>query len=179
MTSPLVEAWSSFLGRWPWDWFCTLTFRDLVHPESADKRFRLFVSQMNRRLYGARWWKHAQGVRWVRASEPQRREVLHYHALLGGGGLASLRRLSWMDAWNEIAGFARIEPPLSGNAVRGYCAKYVVKGGEIDIGGPLERPPPLLFSPGWAEVAACPEDTRSGVVPCRASQSVALDVRRS
>jgi hypothetical protein len=165
---PLQEAWTEFLSRWQWDWFCTLTFRDQVHPEAADKRFRVFVSQINRQLFGVRWAKHQKGVRWVRAMEKQRRDVIHYHALLGGGGLSDLRRLSWMDRWNELAGYARIEQPRDGNAVRSYCAKYVIKGGEIDIGGPLAEGPPSLFDASSTGVA---DDARKDPAagPCRAS----------
>jgi len=135
----LTQAWQDLLGRWRWDWFATLTFRgDAVHPEAADKRFRTWISKINRSLYGPRWSKQGTGVRWVRALELQRRGVIHFHALLGGDGLSDLRRLSWMDAWDELAGWARIEPPRSSEAVRAYCAKYVVKGGEIDLGGPLQ-----------------------------------------
>jgi hypothetical protein len=94
------------------------------------------VSDINRELYGRRWRKRGQGVRWVRAMEMQRRGVPHFHALLGGDGLDELRRLSYMDRWNQLAGFAKIEPPKDGGAVRGYCAKYVAKGGELDLGGP-------------------------------------------
>ena len=75
----------------------------------------------------------------MRALELQRREVLHYHALLGGAGLEEQRRLSWMDEWDELAGYARIEPPRGSSAVRRYVSKYVVKGGDIDLGGPLGR----------------------------------------
>jgi len=48
----LRDAWIALLGRWEWEWFCTFTFRDLVHPEAADKRFRVLISQANRVLYG-------------------------------------------------------------------------------------------------------------------------------
>jgi hypothetical protein len=57
----LRDAWIAFLGRWEWEWFCTFTFRDLVHPEAADKRFRV--------LFGHHWHKHGAGLRWVRALE--------------------------------------------------------------------------------------------------------------
>jgi hypothetical protein len=33
----------------------------------------------------------------------QRREVIHYHALLGGSGLADVPRLAYMDEWNETS----------------------------------------------------------------------------
>ena len=148
-TDALTEAWSNLIGRWSWDWFATLTFRgDAIHPEAADKRFRVLISKINRKLHGPRWSKHGKGVRWVRAREHQRRGVIHFHALLGGDRLAELRRLSWMDEWNELAGYARIEPPRSSQAVRDYCAKYVVKGGVIDLGGPLRDTGLLDLWPG-------------------------------
>jgi len=70
-------------------------------------------------------------VQWVRALEYQRRGVIHYHALLAG--VQELRRLSWMDLWNELAGYARIEPIRDGSVVRRYVSKYVAKGGELDL----------------------------------------------
>jgi hypothetical protein len=96
---------------------------------------------MNRELYGPRWWKHGKSVRWVRALEVQRRGVIHYHALLGGAGVDELRRLSWMDEWDQLAGYARIEQPANGEAVRAYCAKYVAKGGELDLWAQAPRRP--------------------------------------
>src|SRR5947209_12381580 len=60
----LRDAWIALLGRWQWEWFCTFTFRDMVHPEAADKRFRVLISQANRR--------------WVRALEYQKSDVIHW-----------------------------------------------------------------------------------------------------
>jgi hypothetical protein len=49
----------AFLQAWPWEWFCTLTFRECVHPEAADKQFRVFVMRLNRARYSRRWLKHS------------------------------------------------------------------------------------------------------------------------
>lgn len=136
----LRDAWAELLCRWPWDWFATLTFRGDPHPEQADKVFRVWVSKLNRRLYGVRWSKYGKGLRWIRATELQRRGVIHYHALLGGDRLAQERRLDWMDEWDRLAGHARIEVPESAGAVVSYCSKYVVKGGEIDMSSTLGSP---------------------------------------
>ena len=152
----LREAWVALLGRWQWEWFCTFTFHDLVHPEAADKRFRVLISQANRVLYGVRWAKHGAGLRWVRALEYQKRDVIHYHALIAG--VQDLRRLYWMDRWHELAGYARIEPVESAAAVSRYVSKYVVKGGEIDLGGPLVPPDLPLFP----EAASRPGDDQVG-----------------
>jgi hypothetical protein len=144
------EEWSKFLGRWEWEWFATLTFRHEIHPEAADKRFRVLISMGNRELYGPRWSKKRRGIRWIRALEYQRRGVIHFHALLSGIG--NLRRLSYMDRWNRMAGFAKIEPIKNAEAVRRYVSKYVIKGGEIDLGGiwldpPEVRPLPFITNP--------------------------------
>src|SRR5882724_4009699 len=152
----LRDAWIALLGRWQWEWFCTFTFRDLVHPEAADKRFRVLISQANRVLYGTMWYKRRQGLRWVRALEFQKRDVIHYHALLAG--VEDLRRLFWMDRWHELAGYARIEPIESAAAVSRYVSKYVVKGGEIDLGGPLV---PSVF-PLFPEAASRPGGHEAG-----------------
>jgi hypothetical protein len=139
----LQRAWVTFLRQWTWQWFVTLTFRDIVHPEGADKRFRLFVSLINQALFGRRWAAKGQGIQRVRALELQRRGVIHFHALFAG--VQDLRRLTWMDTWDELAGFARIEPIGSSTAVRWYVSKYVSKGGELDLGGPLVKPQLPLF----------------------------------
>jgi hypothetical protein len=49
----LQDTWVILLRRWVWQRFCTFTFRDIIHSESADKRFRLFISMVNRECYGA------------------------------------------------------------------------------------------------------------------------------
>jgi hypothetical protein len=126
------------------------------HPEAADKRFRVLISQATRALFGTMWYKRKQGLRWVRALEYQKRDVIHYHALMAG--VQDLRRLTWMDRWHELAGYARIEPIDAADAVVRYVSKYVVKGGAIDRGGPLV---PAVF-PLFPEVASRPGDHEAG-----------------
>lgn len=138
----VCDGWIQLLGRYSWDWFVTMTFRgDYTHPESADKRWRLWVSMVNRQLYGPRWYKKKQSVDWIRALELQQRGVIHYHALMSHPhNLNSLLlRFSEMDNINTIAGYARIYPPRSIEAVSKYCAKYVVKGGEIECSPFLQQ----------------------------------------
>ena len=149
---PGLPCWAAGSGSGS----CTFTFRDIVHPEAADKRFRVLISQANRVLFGVRWHKHGAGLRWVRALEYQKRDVIHYHALMAG--VQDLRRLTWMDRWHELAGYARIEPIESTAAVSRYVSKYVVKGGEIDMGGPLVAPDLPLFP----EAASRPDVHQAG-----------------
>ncbi len=134
--SPLQEAWIEFLGRYAFEWFCTFTFVEVTHPESAYKRFLWFVNQLNCRLYGRNWRRNPYGgVYWVNALEYQRRGVVHFHSLLGAPGdlNAMARRYEWKRFWCEIAGIARIERIDSAVNVTAYVSKYVVKGGELDL----------------------------------------------
>jgi len=149
------EAWCEFLGRWEWQWFCTLTFRDSIHPEAANKSFRYFISKLNRQLYGPRWFKKAHGgIPWIRALEYQRRDVIHFHALFAN--VENLRRLTCMDMWDEIGGFARIEAIKDKWLVRRYVTKYCSKGGEIDLGGALSKPARALLDQIPSKIPAQP-----------------------
>ena len=136
----LTAAWLNLLGRYRFDWFMTGTFRDSVHPEEAAKRFRRFINDLNRSLYGRRWMRQpGGGVYWVVGWEMQRRDVLHLHVLIGDVEDLNnrARRLTWMDHWNRLAGFARIEAIVDHQAVARYVCKYVAKGGEIDLSSNL------------------------------------------
>jgi hypothetical protein len=125
------SEWGDWLGEFTWDWFVTLTFPDVIHPEQAAKRH-------------ARWTRalekyERRRVRQARALEYQKRGVIHYHALLWGVR-PDTRRLDWMDAWHAIAeGHARIVQYDPALGAAHYLAKYVTKGGEIDLLGPWWR----------------------------------------
>lgn len=152
----LPEVWGHFLSEWPWSWFTTNTFRDEVHPEAADKTWGIWVHQLNRLIFGCRYYKRsADGVIWARGSEYQRRGALHFHALIGRVP-DWVRRLDWLDQWDELAGFARIEPYDASKGARFYLGKYVLKGGEVDLGGPLTLSPLYNFG----EVVATPQPKR-------------------
>jgi hypothetical protein len=132
----LQSAWIELLQRYWMQWFVTMTFSIAVHPEAALKKWRVWVSKLNRELYGPRWYLkgHTQ-VLWVLAIERQKRGVLHFHALVGDARDLNhrTRRLRWKDEWESLAGFARIEAIRSEDEVRGYITKYVTKGGEIEL----------------------------------------------
>jgi len=138
----LVDAYGSFLSEFVWDWFCTFTFRESPHPEKASKAFRHFVHVLNRSLYGQRYRKAGASVRWCLALEYHKTGIIHYHALLGDNHSID-RRVSrrWAEnEWNRIAGFASIRPiDDQVSAVTNYVAKYVGKGGQIDLSPDLIR----------------------------------------
>jgi len=131
-------AWADFLARFEWTWFSTLTFRESVHPEKAAKLFHVWWCMMNQKLYGRRWMKKGQGVRWIRAIEMQKRNVLHYHALIGGKATPALVAREFEEAWWDLAGICRMSLVESQGAALAYVSKYVSKGGQIDLGGPLD-----------------------------------------
>jgi hypothetical protein len=143
--TPLQAAWLDLLGRYDWQWFATFTFLDHIHPEAADKRYRVWVSKLNRHLYGVKWYKRNQGVCWVRALEYQKRGVLHFHALLlhPTKDLNQIAmRFHWKDVWWQInkdkktgrgRGIADIQKPADVAHVSRYVSKYVIKDGQIDV----------------------------------------------
>ena len=131
----LHDAWISLAEPYPWEWFVTLTFAQCVHPEAALKYFRRFVNKLNTELYGRRWHKELHGgIMWLVALERQSNNNPHLHALMLG--THSLRRLSKMDEWEQLAlstGFARIEKVKYQSESIAYVTKYVTKDGEIDV----------------------------------------------
>jgi len=142
----LRTAWIQFLDQWSWSWFISLTFRRSVSVEGAEKAFRFWISKINRELYGSRWARKPHGgIAWCCALEFQRpRDVPHFHCLLAN--TKGLRRLTWMNVWNDIGGFARIEDIRNRQAVRRYVTKYALKEGDITLGGGLSKSAQVLLS---------------------------------
>ncbi len=134
----LVQAWGDFLAPWPWSWFTTHTFEDRTHPEAAIKCWNRWIHQLNREIFGVRYTARLQdGVLWVRGLEYQKRGVIHFHALVGRVP-DDVGRFDFMKRWELLAGYARIFPYDPVKGARYYLGKYVAKGGEIDVGGPLQ-----------------------------------------
>jgi hypothetical protein len=133
----VVEGWEALLDRYVWDWFATYTFKDEVHPERADKVFRVWMSKLQKSVAGASWYKRpSDTVRWARGLEWQKRGVLHYHVLLSHRlGLNQIAtRKAWEQEWTRLTeAFCSIYPCDSSGAVRAYIAKYCGKGGEVDL----------------------------------------------
>lgn len=114
---------------WSWDWFGSFTFRGEVGTVKANSTWNWFVKQLRKDT--------GRSVQWVRCTEPQQREVIHYHALLLNVGDA--RRLSFMDLWANLAGWARIFKYEADKGASYYLSKYVVKElGEIKFSDKLQ-----------------------------------------
>ena len=138
----LKEAWVEFIKRYePYTWYVTLTFAEPKHPESADKGFLRWIRHINESLYGRRFREREKGVTYFKCMEYQKRDVIHFHCLIGDPNLYKLKRLDFMKAWergchgtNEVVnGYARIDKYNASRGAVNYCSKYVLKGGEIDV----------------------------------------------
>lgn len=131
----LRREMGEFIAQWPWEWFVTFTFKYDVHQERALKLYRVWVSMLNRHLFGRRWHKKPpHGVAHVVAIEFQKSGRVHLHALIMH--VHDTRRLDWMDYWmalDDVAGFPRIEAVSNINAASGYVSKHIAKGGEIEF----------------------------------------------
>ena len=141
-TQTLEQGWVEFVSKFePYELYCTLTFIEDIHPEQADRRYKRFIRKINESLYGRRYREKRKSIYWVRALELQRRGVIHFHALLGGG-VYKLHRLRTMQLWESERGngMARIEKYNPTLGARNYLSKYVSKGrgGELDIFIPYE-----------------------------------------
>lgn len=194
------DAYAELLARQPWHWFVTLTFRPDherptggVHPEKADKAFRVLISKINRECYGVRWYKRPDGgVVWARGQEFHKDGRIHFHALAAAptADLNSLtRRMRWVDWWWREFGIARIEAPRSQADVNAYVSKYVVKDGEVDFSPNFGRyvPPALDFghaapptptsSPRHLPESLSAREGNAAGQPSRASRCLTLPVR--
>jgi len=120
----------------------------LLQDEACDYFFRLWISRINRVVHGPgykrRRWGHERGIVWIRAAEPTKQGKLHYHAVLSGKGLAQADHSAFARDWQRMCGFARLEAPRGQESVSAYVSKYVVKDGELDVGGPTSPPRPWL-----------------------------------
>lgn len=146
--SPLQSAWVDLISRYDWQWFGTFTFREAVHPEKADKLFRLWCALVDEAHLGKNLWhkesRRLDRLQWVRGLEWQKRGVLHYHALVRN--LPAYRdgydsRQSWASEWERLAGFALLLPVAEIGGAAGYIAKYCAKGGEVDVCSVLSKSP--------------------------------------
>jgi len=156
--SPMQEGWLSLIKKYePYDWFATLTFRDPVHVEVAEGRFKRWRIYIDNALYGGNFVKKRKGVTWFRAMERQKRGVLHFHCLIGSPDMYRLKRKDFVKAWETNCGlstskfrldygrfdkilaepdsldwlsngFAMIHKYDPSKGADYYCSKYVTKG---------------------------------------------------
>jgi hypothetical protein len=127
MHNPIVEAWGDFLANYRWSWFVTLTFREETKSFRGHRRFNAFIRALEKAT--------KREVPFFRAD--QLGDVngrFHFHALIAN--VDDLRRLTWMDWWNRLNGFAQIEPFDPTRGAPWYCARYLLRQNtEYELGG--------------------------------------------
>lgn len=167
----VAAGYAQLLAREPWHWFATLTFSptkrildrasgkervvDRFHPirgmhlEAADKAYRWWVTEINKRLYGRHWQRGMGGVVWARGQEFHKSGRVHFHAVLAApdGDLNKLAsRYHWHELWHREFGRNQVERPRDQDEVVGYVSKYVAKDGEVDFSANFgKQQPPQLF----------------------------------
>lgn len=133
------ENWARFI-QWSMSrrkmsaWFVTHTFKEELRLNAADKVYRIWAGRLTQSLID----QGGSQLRWLRSTEWQIREVIHFHSIVQGNGLDRLSRKSWEDRWESLnwsSGFCRIYEADMYAAP--YLAKYTSKrlGGELHWGG--------------------------------------------
>lgn len=122
----LIE-WS--LGNCDDAWFVTQTFKSYVNPLTAVRMNEQWIARLNVAIGGHR-------LRWVRATEWQRRQVIHFHQLVLVCDSELPSRKRWEHRWKSVGGgLSRIYD--ADRKAAPYLAKYLNKrlGGELQMGG--------------------------------------------
>ncbi len=139
-----AAGWKELLARYEWKFFITLTFRDNARghepaPEAAEKAVRAWVSEIHEQLYASATPAVADftdlvGIRYAVAIERGQDLRINCHLLLAGGDRVGQARWEpWSRRWFAMRGCCRIARPRNQGDVAGYCAKYTVKGGDVEL----------------------------------------------
>jgi hypothetical protein len=106
------QAWGEWLNEYPWDFFCTLTFRQRVATCEATKEGQLWIRRIGQRSAGKVYY---HGV-----LEKSRRRRCHLHFLIqtkGRAGEAAIRNV-WRSGLSDVQVY---------DPERGACW-YITKG---------------------------------------------------
>lgn len=121
----LQDAWGDWLSTFPWQAWCTLTFKE----EWPDGTVFTPTQASATRAFGrfTRWLrKDSPGLGWFCAHEVGSLGRLHLHALLGGMEPYTSRRALW-KWWHDRYGRAQILPYDRERGAAYYLTKYVAK----------------------------------------------------
>lgn len=150
-------------------WFVTLTFRNNVSLDVAERERKLWQGQLRDAYLSM---TGSRSVRFMVQLERQQRSTLHYHSLILGRGLERLSRKRWEFRWenracrrksrapkgsgpHQLRGFARIYP--ADRAAGYYLAKHTGKayGAYVSAEGAWRG----LNIPGWVNCCSPHRDT--------------------
>lgn len=133
------DAWAHWLSAEKWDVFLTLTDPGMSHPESMYKRWRYFVNNVNKSLYGRHFYRRTPGIEEVVGLERQQRGSVHAHGLIrlpdhDVNDPTQFPWKYWQKFASDLGGWAMLDIPKSSDAVVDYVTKYVCKEGDLVIG---------------------------------------------
>jgi hypothetical protein len=127
----LPDAYGEFLSKLAeWDWFVTITFRDILPRDLAIARVQEWLADIQAQVGGKQ-------IGWILAEEFGRiGGRYHCHMLVTGAG-KERRKFWWSEAFRRF-GRSEIRPFDPQKAAAFYAAKYAAKQlGEIQFGGLL------------------------------------------
>lgn len=123
--SDVRRAWDEYLGRFPWEWFCTLTFdedRANCTRERADREAFEWCNLVGRTL--------RRPVGWVYAPERSKSGAWHAHALLTG--VVERRNLKPLEGcWRLRNGHIHVTPVWDRRGVSLYASKCAAMAGTL------------------------------------------------
>lgn len=142
MASDLAATAAEFIKQYEWNWWVSLTFRGTPSHGLGDKLFHCWMNKLNRKTFGSHYYRRAEGLRWIRGTELQERNVVHFHALIAGDPKPTIAEAS--AYWAAMAGGAeiRVYDPFRGAAY--YSVKKYATDGNMDLGGRWPCFPPKL-----------------------------------
>jgi len=126
--------------RWPdsGNYERTGSYLQDVQEEHSIRMYRRWARKLNEEIFGMRYRNKGQGLLHVYAIEYQKRGVAHIHSLIKDIPEA-VSRIQFEKAWERLHpnnGYANIFPYDPERGATGYIAKYVMKGGKVDIIAP-------------------------------------------
>ncbi len=127
----LPDAYGEFLSKLAdWDWFVTITFRDILPRDLAIARIEEWLADIQAGVGGKQ-------IGWILAEEFGRIGGRHHcHMLVTGVG-KERRKFWWNEAFRRF-GRSEIRPFDPRKAAAFYAAKYAAKQlGQIQFGGLL------------------------------------------
>src|SRR6266478_2979629 len=143
----LPDAYGEFLSKLAaWDWFVTITFRDILPRDLAIARIQEWLADIQAQVGGRQ-------IGWILAEEFGRiGGRYHCHMLVTGVG-KERRKFWWSEAFRRF-GRSEIRPFDPRKAAAFYAAKYAAKQlGEIQFGGLLSG----------RNLHHCPMDSDAGI----------------
>ena len=120
--SEVQDGWSTYLGRWTWNYFITVTFREARLPHKADRTLRSIAGVIK---------QHSDGNLFL-GTELHLNRTLHVHGLFSPkGSTDDIQKHTADQVWGDLYdkfGRSQVRKVRENQAVSDYVSKYVTKG---------------------------------------------------